>query len=276
MNPAGYKSAVTQGGGKSGQPQGVAQVALSSTGVLLISGGLDEILISATSDRISLTGIFFDPSSLTHTARFDSTDVNDFTLNGVDISQWDDLSGNGNHLVQASASLQPFYNTVTNAVDFDGVDEYLRTSLFSSAISQPYTIFVVAQADDIASNQSIFDGVTGASSLFIFSNNTIQLFFTGTLTTDSDHTAVEKIHTLLLDTADKYYINGVDDSTVDTTAGTADMDGITLGASRTAGSHLQGTVKYMGVLPSALTTTQLNNYGEYLADRFGLSWTTIS
>lgn len=73
---------------------------------------------------------------------------------GAAISQWDDESGNANHLVQASGGLQPLYKTGINnglpAVRFDGTDDELHVSL---TLTQPFAMFFVAKLT-AASNPS--------------------------------------------------------------------------------------------------------------------------
>jgi hypothetical protein len=69
------------------------------------------------------------------------------TLNGADVSQWEDLSGNDDHLVQASATDQPLYvaaggPTGDGAVRFDGTNNRMTTGAFSS-IGQPHHFFFI-------------------------------------------------------------------------------------------------------------------------------------
>ena len=45
----------------------------------------------------------------------DAADASTITLNGSTVSQWSDKSGNGRHLAQSSAALQPAY--VTTAIN---------------------------------------------------------------------------------------------------------------------------------------------------------------
>lgn len=79
------------------------------------------------------------------------------TLNGSDVSQWDDLSGNGRNAVQATAADQPVF--VANAVNgrpvvrTDGVTEYMTVAGFSfTAIT---IILVVDVVDQTTNNIGI-------------------------------------------------------------------------------------------------------------------------
>lgn len=64
----------------------------------------------------------FDPNSIPNLIlNLDSTVFSSFTFNGPKISQWADLSGNGNNLVQATASSQPLFVASSNLNGFPGV-----------------------------------------------------------------------------------------------------------------------------------------------------------
>ena len=77
----------------------------------------------------------------------DSSDSSSVTLNGSAVSQWSDLSGNGNHATQPNPSKQPTYGNRTvngkNALDFTAGD-YLETG-FAPAINR--TLAVVSLYD---------------------------------------------------------------------------------------------------------------------------------
>ncbi len=62
------------------------------------------------------------------------------------VSQWNDLSGNAHHLVQATGASQPTYDATSGAnsqagVTFDGSDDSLAVSF--SAVSQPFHVFAI-------------------------------------------------------------------------------------------------------------------------------------
>jgi|GEM_PF-2163075 len=82
---------------------------------------------------------------------------------GDAISQWSDLSGNGNHWTQATGSEQPTYQTNEiggkPVVQFDGVDDVLtRTALdFGST----YTVFVVFRRDASGESSLLFSSGGG-------------------------------------------------------------------------------------------------------------------
>ena len=77
------------------------------------------------------------------------------------VSQWDDKSGNGYHLVQTSQALQPATGTRNiggrNVLDFS--TDYM-TNNFGTTYSQPLTGVVVFQNDSFAAFNVLSDGLT--------------------------------------------------------------------------------------------------------------------
>ena len=77
---------------------------------------------------------FWQPNSLGSSLALwlDAADASTITLNGSTVSQWSDKSGNGRHLAQSSAALQPAY--VTTAINskptvrFDGSDDIFNAA----------------------------------------------------------------------------------------------------------------------------------------------------
>ena len=62
----------------------------------------------------------------------DAEDSSSITLNGSTVSQWNDKSGNGRNVAQATAANQPTYNTTTfngkPALVFDGSNDFISRS----------------------------------------------------------------------------------------------------------------------------------------------------
>ncbi len=61
---------------------------------------------------------------------FDADDASTITETSGDVSQWDDKSGNGNNVVQATGAAQPTTSTINGNASllFDGTDDRLRDS----------------------------------------------------------------------------------------------------------------------------------------------------
>jgi len=100
-----------------------------------------------------------DPLTLTSLRGFYVSDTGTTIVTGV--SQWNDQSGAGNHLVQAVGASQPALTAGAingfPALNFDGTDDSMQVAF---ALTQPTTIFLVMQNDTNVVNQDITDGIT--------------------------------------------------------------------------------------------------------------------
>lgn len=76
-------------------------------------------------------------------------------LNGSNVSQWDDASGNGRHLKQATATNQPA-KQADGSILFDGVDNFLKCDAFT--LNQPETVYVLFKQVTWSNQESVFDG----------------------------------------------------------------------------------------------------------------------
>jgi hypothetical protein len=99
----------------------------------------------------------FDPKTISGLAVwFDASVSSSVTLNGGNVSQWNDLSGNGRHATQATAGSQPSYSTAAlngkNVVVAQDSSRVLKTAAFQAGL--PQTVFVVASTS--GQNQGIF------------------------------------------------------------------------------------------------------------------------
>ena len=97
----------------------------------------------------------FDPTDVTGlTAWFDPSDTGSITASGGIVSQLDDLSGNGNHVTNASGK-GPVTGTRThnglNVLDYYATERnWLRRTSFTQP--SPCTVFVVAKSDTITND----------------------------------------------------------------------------------------------------------------------------
>jgi hypothetical protein len=105
------------------------------------------------------------------------------------VSQLDDMSGNGRHLVQATTTLQPILDqaALVNGyppVKFDGTDDYLQTAAFT-AIAQPFTVWLVGRKRSATNNVYAFAGSDSTHQANLFTSSlkwatgTTGTFFSG-------------------------------------------------------------------------------------------------
>jgi hypothetical protein len=97
---------------------------------------------------------------------YDPSDTSSITETAGAVSQLDDLSGNGRHLVQATGSNQPITGTRTqnglNVLDFDGSGIGQRLYYGTNVAYNPYTIYLVAMSDTSAQGQTGTGAPNGA------------------------------------------------------------------------------------------------------------------
>ena len=78
-------------------------------------------------------------------------------------SQWNDQSGNGRHLKQATATNQPAIQT-DGSVLFDGVDNFMKCDAFT--LNQPETVYVLGKWVVWASDARWIDGDGSSTGMF--------------------------------------------------------------------------------------------------------------
>lgn len=117
----------------------------------------------------------FSPASILGLKLWLAGNRSPFTLNAGKVSQWDDLSGNGSHAIQSTATLQPAYVASgiggLPGIKGDGTDDLLELSttfnndyLFDATVK---TVFAVFRTGGVAqANKRIFTGQQGGSSRF--------------------------------------------------------------------------------------------------------------
>jgi hypothetical protein len=77
------------------------------------------------------------------------------TVTGQGVSQWDDQSGNGRHLKQATDGARPTKNA-DNSILFNGTDEFLKCDAFT--LNQPETVYILFKQVAWTSNAYVHDG----------------------------------------------------------------------------------------------------------------------
>jgi hypothetical protein len=111
------------------------------------------------------------PAQISTIAWYDADDAGTFSFGtGVNISQWNDKSGNGNHVVQATSGSQPDYDTTNTinglpVVTFDGIDDRMDKSSLSGWPANngtAVTVMAVWRHTSNAGNRAFFDISTGS------------------------------------------------------------------------------------------------------------------
>lgn len=100
---------------------------------------------------------------------YDASAASSITLNGSNVSQWNDLSGNNRHLTQATAIQQPGYQE--NAVGgkavltFDGTNQRMFTTAGGASGVDNVSLFVVIRHAAGGNNEDSAFGIGASSQL---------------------------------------------------------------------------------------------------------------
>lgn len=79
------------------------------------------------------------------------------TVTGSGVSQWDDQSGNGNHLLQGTDANRPS-KEADGSILGDGLAHFLKAGAFT--LAQPYAIYLLINPVSWTDNDCVFDGNT--------------------------------------------------------------------------------------------------------------------
>ena len=179
-------------------------------------------------------------------------------LNGSDVSQWNDGSGNNRNMVQATATEQPAYNSTTGALTFASGDDNNLQTTGQIILSGNFTIGI--KMFPTTTNCTFLADNTTANELFkISGSNTISVKIDGSATVLSldstewgdDYVVITRISNVLT-----LYQNGVAQTSTPTLSGTADIDAI--GIRKTDVNGFDGTIKEVQIYSSASAALTAN------------------
>ena len=148
-----------------------------------------------------IEGTAFNVNDLSPALWLDAADASTITETGGKVSQWDDKSGNNNHLSQSNSSYQPQYNP-TQLNGQGGVDFHQNKKLFSSDTPTiKYVITVIeAQSATWTGFHSMLDGRSGRigglrqSGQTGFHNEPLAKWEDGVINTDNIFNSIDNPH----------------------------------------------------------------------------------
>lgn len=161
------------------------------------------------------------------------------------VSQWDDQSGNGNHLKQATGANQPALQG-NGSILFDGLTHFLKADAFT--LVQPETIYLLGKQVTWTNTDRIFDGNVINTGLIIQTGTTPNLAaYAGSFSGQSSDLVLDTYGIIAVVFNGASSVFQIDDNTPITgDFGAANMGGFTLGAN---GSSLQfGNIQVKEVL----------------------------
>jgi hypothetical protein len=216
------------------------------------------------------------PLSLAPVVWLDAADTSTITASGSPskVSQWNDKSGNGRNVAQATGANQPTTGATTqnslNVLDFDGGDVLTRASV---TINQPYTVAQVWRY-----TSGVGAGITtvtlslaelGAYAGYI--GDSQYRMFNGTVVNSAAiaDTSVHQITTVHNTTASSVRLDGTLVAGP-ANAGSTNGSRINVGAANSTGTAaFTGFIAEILVFPVALSASELTDVETYLKNKWG-------
>jgi hypothetical protein len=220
----------------------------------------------------------------------DSSTLFDATVKGSTpaadgaVGRWEDKSGFGNHVAQATANNRPIrktaqYNSL-DVLDFDGSNDEFRTYLpwFNFATNNSYSAFTVGIADTVRTNSAtvylndaFWGEMGGWTTNYLRSNNTVGVY--------NDPNAATVAYTAgalgifgceLSGSSIRIRLNGGAE-TATATGNTSSNATSVLAIGRSFGALLDGKIGEVIFFDSALSAGNRQRVEGYLAHKWGLS-----
>jgi len=233
----------------------------------------------------------FSPLDLSPALWLDASDTATITQAAGAVSQWNDKSGNGRHVTQGSASLQPTTNTRTmnglNVIDFDGTSDLLNIpfSLYSLP-NNSNTIFAVYSVDNTTIHHRILNATqangsrlltsifyTGAKSDFSVINNTSATFVSMVIPKNTSAHIAGQLYDGIGGVASLTpFFDGVK-APSGAGGNAASVDAFSIGAQPLGYYYLDGVIAEIIIYNRLLSNAEANRVGAYAAAKWGVTWT---
>jgi hypothetical protein len=209
---------------------------------------------------------------------YDASDLASITAaGGVDVTQWNDKSGNARHLLNgAGDTTRPTTGaTLLNGLNvIDVTANHLETMALtteSPILPQPYHMFMVIRATLTPDGTRFCSGMSLANRAMIWGNTTWSLFSGSSGASDivCNSTGTFFISALFSGAASKIWVNGAAPQTVN--AGTQDLGGFRLNGDHDgAGFHLTGSFAEIAIC-SGDKSADIDTVKTHMAAKWGLS-----
>lgn len=136
----------------------------------------DKAFSSQIQVDVSGSNVLWTPAEITTSLWLDADDLSTIQLNGSNVVQWSDKSGNNRHAIQSTAANQPTYNNsgfnLKPTIDW-GIEANTK-SLISTSIYNPSRIYGVAKYEGV----DPFIGFVGLVSFIGDISSGVDLFIT--------------------------------------------------------------------------------------------------
>ena len=203
---------------------------------------------------------------------FDTTDTTTITKDGSNlVSQWDDLSGQANHISQATSSKQPlFVDNVHNKspiIRFDGVDDSLfRTTFSGGQLGQPNTIFIVCTTQ---TGWILGGGTSDKNNAFLVSGGVYKLYANPSVGSVSNNSTFAQ-YTLSFNTTSSTLRRNKSDLQTGMNVGVEPFQGIALASVYGTQGYANVDIAEVLVYDNVISVSDRNLVEDYLATKWGL------
>jgi hypothetical protein len=204
----------------------------------------------------------------------DAADASAVSLNGANVSQWSDKSGNARNATQGTANNQPAYTLAgknsRSVLTFDGSNDSLLTTSFS--VSQPYTIAIVAKLSTTASNGNFTDGGTsGRAAVYYTIGNGGQwgIFADVALVGGTPDTNWHVFYGVFNGASSAFYVDG--SLVASGNAGTSGFNGLRISGYTGSIALLNGAIAEMYCYSSNLSATNRSSVTRNLGQKWGIT-----
>ncbi len=157
------------------------------------------------------------------------------TVTGAGVSQWDDQSGEGNHLLQGTDTNRPSKES-DGSILFDGVDNFLKATAFT--LVQPETVYILVKQVTHTNLDHIYDGNASSALQFrqaVTSGHLVAWAGAVSITDTNSTVGVYENYTTVFNNTNSLIQVNNETATVGT-VGTNDAGGFTLAAAGGGGS----------------------------------------
>lgn len=197
------------------------------------------------------------------------------TLDGNgNVSDWADLSGNGNTLTQSTANNRPAYtaNAINGrpALSFDGVNDLLKKTF---TLNQPETIFCVGNYQTNNGGAQLFDG-NGTNYMRQYVPSSTELGIYADVILKGSVSAVKGwcvLECVFNSTSSSIRQNGA--SVASGNAGPTNGAGLTLAATGSGANWTQCQIAEVVIFSKTLTAGEAFAVRSYLGNKYGLTVT---
>ena len=191
------------------------------------------------------------------------------------VSQWNDLSGNGNNVAQATGSKQPTYNATD--VAYNGMPTLSFTSsniqvlLATMTLTQPFTVYVVGQATYTGATLAMVGGNTSTFELYFTGGSLWNIYAGSAVASTNSSTSPVVLASILNGTSSAIYVNSSAAASGSGDAGTDSSTQVAIGGVSTSVNPFNGKIAEVLIYNSVLSTTQLGTIFQYLGNRYGIT-----